>query len=178
MLVEVSGQRFVFPQKCACCGEASNTTLQAAHSKTWGKRVIHTKTWSWEFPYCSECVGHIRSYSYASAIAVLFASIVIVFGLLIGSGITWSEEALGYGLMIGILLTITAGVVGYVRQARKARAMCSETCVYVGRAVEYVNWYGSVHSFNIMSSTYAALFMLANTKKLVNVTDDARRVGL
>lgn len=176
MLVEVSGQRFVFPQQCACCGGLSNTTLQAAHSKTWGKRVIHTKTWSWTFPYCTACSDHIRSYSYAPAMAVLFALIVIVSGAVTGSSITWSEEALGYVLMIGIVLTIAAGIVGYIRQSRKARAKCFETCVYVGPAVTYVNWYGSVHSFNIVSSKYAALFMLANAKKLVNVTNDGRRL--
>ena len=176
MLVEVSGQRFVFPQQCACCGGPSNTTLHAAHSKTWGKRVIHTKTSSWEFPYCSACIDHVRSYGYAPGVAVLFAVLVIVIGTLIGSAITWTEEVLGYGLMAAIFFTIAAGIVGYVRQARKARGMCSATCVYVGRAVTYVNWYSSVHSFNIMSSKYAALFMLANAKKLINVTNDGRRL--
>ena|SRR5689334_24639791 len=148
MLVEVSGQRFVFPQECACCGRASNTTLQAAHSKTWGKRVIHTKTWSWEFPYCSACVAHVHSYGYASAIGTLFVVVVLIVGALIGSGTGWNEQTLGCGIMLGVILAIAAGIVGYVMQARRARHMCSETCAYVGRAVTYLNWYGSVHSFN------------------------------
>src|SRR5207237_2658285 len=37
-------------------------------------------------------------------------------------------------------------------------------------------WYGSVHSFDVVSRNYAALFMLANSKKLVNVTEDGRRL--
>jgi hypothetical protein len=176
MLVEVSGQRFVFPQQCACCGGSANTTLQAAHSKSWGKRVVHTKTWSWNFPYCSACVAHLRSYGYAATIGMLFAVIVVVVGAMIGSGVGWSEEARGYGIMFGLILAIVAGIVGYVRQVRKARGMCSNTCLSVGRAVVYVNWYGSVHSFDIMSRSYAALFMLANAKKLVNLTEDGRRL--
>jgi hypothetical protein len=176
MLVEVSGQRFVFPQQCACCGGSPNTTLQAAHSKSWGKRVVHTKTWRWDFPYCSSCLDHVRSWSYASAMALLYAAAVVVLTLIVSGSGSWSDGAKGIGFMVCIVLSIVAGTFGYVRQQGKARGKCSETCASPGRAVEYVNWYGTVHSFNVVSSRYAALFMLGNAKKLINLTEDGRRL--
>ena len=176
MLVEVSGQKFVFPQLCACCCRSPDTTLNAAHSKSWGKRVVHTKTWSWNFPYCSSCLDHIRSYDYASVIGVIFAVIAVVVGAMIGSAAGWSEDAKAYGIPLVIVIAIVAGILGYVRQERKAQAMRVATCACAGRGIAYVNWYGTVHSFDIVSSNYAGLFMTANAKKLVNVTEYGRRL--
>lgn len=78
--------------------------------------------------------------------------------------------------MVTILLGLVLAIVAIFMQRSRARNMCSTTCTAPQPAVEYLHWHGSSHSFNILSRNYAALFMLANTKKLVNVTEDGRQL--
>jgi hypothetical protein len=71
---------------------------------------------------------------------------------------------------------IAVGVTVLVLLRRKARELCSSRCVTPSAAVVYTDWYGTVHTFDVRSREYAALFMLANTKKLLNLTEDARQL--
>src|SRR5689334_15882635 len=69
MQVDVSGQQFVFPDICACCCGHANSTLSVAASKSTGKKVVHTRTNTWDFPYCGACLGHVRAAEAAVSLA-------------------------------------------------------------------------------------------------------------
>lgn len=169
MIVEVSGQRFTFPQQCACCGGTPNTSLSASHTKTSGKRVVKSRTWSWEFPYCTSCLAHVSAYSNA-AVAGWLVAIAGIGGAVFSAFI---HEVLPY--VIGVA-ALVAMVMAVSHLQGKARALCSPTCAVVTRAVSYVNWHGTAHTFDIVSRNYAALFMLSNAKKLLNLSTAAREV--
>src|ERR1035438_9787503 len=104
MRVEVSGQSFVFPHQCACCGTAPDNSLTVSASKSRGTKVVHTETKTWDVPYCSGCIQHIRSAEAAGSFARLFTILSLVLGVLLGFGV---DPYLGTA--IGIL-----GVVGTV----------------------------------------------------------------
>jgi hypothetical protein len=78
--------------------------------------------------------------------------------------------------MVTMLLAVVAMLVVMSLQRRKARTMCSPACICPQPAVEYVYWHGTFHSFDIHSRTFAAQFMVANAKKLVNVTEEGRQL--
>src|SRR5258706_9758060 len=124
MLVQVSGQRFTFPRACARCGRPAEATLQAAHSKSKGKRVVHTRTWSWDFPYCNSCTAHVRVWR--NALGNGFA-----LGALTGFGVLILLAAFDAGdwrIVAAIVAGLIAWVVMVARYQSKARAMCFEEC--------------------------------------------------
>ncbi len=167
MLVEVSGQRFSFPQVCACCGHESDASLRASHSKSKGKRVVHTKTWVWEFPYCKACLAHVSAWNRAAGYGFLWSILVAI----VSGGIVSSFKSDIGGLVV-VVLWVIGWLVATARYRRRARLQCSPDCACAFRAVNYVDWYGSTHSFDIRSRTYAARFMLSNRAKVINLTRD------
>jgi hypothetical protein len=161
MRVEASGYQFVFPQMCVCCGSHPDTALTVSASKTSGKKVKRTQTNTWDFPYCSRCIKHKDAATFAAIAAVIvavlalfvFAQIHIIVGLILGGG----------------------GAVGlYIWLLNKAKGQCSEHCVCVGKAVGFVSWDGTRQIFEIVSPKYASEFMLANQRKLINLSPQAR----
>jgi hypothetical protein len=58
--VQVSARILEWPQQCACCCGPPDMTWEASSTRHTGKRVIREQTKSWEVPYCSRCVGHIK----------------------------------------------------------------------------------------------------------------------
>lgn len=75
-------------------------------------------------------------------------------------------------LFVGSAALIAAGIIN-TRQNDKAKAICSPDCACIQTAVSYLGWDGSRHIFEIVSTTYANSFMVANLKKLVNVSPEA-----
>jgi hypothetical protein len=57
--VVVSGQNFVFPAVCCCCGSPATNSIAESAAKTKGRKVT-TKAYS--FPYCEKCYVHVRTY--------------------------------------------------------------------------------------------------------------------
>ena len=57
MNVAVSGTALNFPRLCACCGEASETTLPVTDSTRIGN-MRYTSTW--QLPYCNGCAAHVK----------------------------------------------------------------------------------------------------------------------
>ena len=166
MKIEVSGHKFNFPHKCACCGENPDTCLSASASRSTGKRVVHTDSKSWDFPYCSRCVGHVRASR--SAVTTLSALILVsvILALIVGAKSTGS-----IGLLVAIAGIILACTI-YSKLLRSAKSMCVATCSTVDSGVKYLGWHGIRHVFEIASTNYSTDFMVANQTKLVNVPPD------
>jgi hypothetical protein len=170
MRIDASGHNFVFPHKCACCGGAADTELGASATKSSGKRVVHTKTNVWDFPYCSRCVGHVMSAEGTRTVALILGIVSVSFGLFLGFVASATS-----GVMIGTLAIVGTGFI-YRRGMAKARARCGADCVCVGRAMAYLGWYGTLHQFEVSSPQYAHDFMKSNQSKLVNLSVQAKNL--
>lgn len=170
MRIDVSGHSFVFPHKCACCGGIADTELAASATKSSGKRVVHTKTNVWDFPYCSQCVGHVMSAEGTRKLAWILGIVSFVLGLFLGF-----VASAASGVMIGTLAIVGTGLI-YLRGMGKARARCGANCVCVGRAMAYLGWHGTLHQFEVGSADYAHDFMKANHSKLVNLSVQAKNL--
>lgn len=166
----MSGYQFTFPSKCACCCSETNTQLSISASKSSGKRVVHTKTQVWDVPYCDRCTSHLKAVNEAAALtkAVTFLSLVL-------ACVLWVFTAAYIGLPVGTL-GIVCAVIVYNQKMTQARSMCSVSCASVGLAISYLGWYGTVHEFEIGSLNFAHEFMLANQRKLVNLTAEAQQL--
>jgi hypothetical protein len=79
-------------------------------------------------------------------------------------------------VFIAIFVGIGTWIGAMAKYQSRARSMCFGDCASPSAAVQYVNWYGTTHSFQIASRRYAAEFMAANANKLINLTEDARQL--
>jgi hypothetical protein len=168
MRVDVSGQRFVFPSECACCGATPDSALTISASRSRGSKVVHTETKSWDVPYCTDCIEHLRASQAAGSFARLFTFLSVLLGVLIGFGVNPY-----LGAAIGIL-AVVGTVMVYGKKRDQARAECDANCVNVDAAIAYLGWYGTLHKFEIGSQQFACDFMTANQNKLVNLSSEAR----
>src|SRR5262245_31150848 len=98
MRIDLSGHKFVFPQRCACCGGMPQTTLSASASRSTGKRVVHTTTKSWDFPYCHKCVAHVRAAKGATIVAMIVGIAAVFFGGIVY--LAWEVPILGVILSV------------------------------------------------------------------------------
>ena len=49
-----------WPQQCACCGQASDTTIEIEFEEDDGEgTIIYQRTW--QVPYCTHCSQHVQS---------------------------------------------------------------------------------------------------------------------
>ncbi len=142
----MSAKQLVMPDTCTCCGHPSQTTRQSTATRVEGKRVIRTKTSSWSFPYCNRCDSHDRE---------------------------WPGASVGEVVLFAIL-TLGIYIYFYVRARQRALRICSAQCVPPRQAIAYLGWHGSVHQFEVASSTFASAFLAANAKKVVGADADAR----
>lgn len=157
---QISAKMLQWPRKCACCGEAPNTSIRASASKTKGKRVKHTTTSWWEVPYCTTCLSHKRAYEAASW--WLIAGFVV--GLLVWFLITNSTGS-GLGGFIPGIVILGASVWPFTKAQAAARAQMRPTCCTPTVAVRYLGWYGTFHTFQFSSQAYTDEFLLANRSK-------------
>ncbi len=158
--VQISARFLSWPQVCACCEANAEELLDAAASKSRGRRVVTTVTRSWKIPHCSRCSEHIRSHQMAREIFQVGS----VLSLIIGLTCLWM--GLGWPLAIGwtVFVLITAGV-GSWGLRREARHNLKPTCAAVGPAVEYCEWYGTMHDFVFSNAAYLAAFLALNDRK-------------
>lgn len=168
MRVDVSGHQFVFPPTCACCNDKADTELTVSARKSTGKRVIHTSTNTWDIPYCDHCVEHVKAAEAAVTLAWALGVLSIA-----ASGVLWYSVTPFLGIPVGVIGLVGA-VLLYNKLMGGARAVCGADCVCVEKAVKYLGWHGPLHKFNIASLDYALAFMVANQKKLVNLSHEAR----
>ena len=189
---------FEFPQVCACCGARPSTTLPVSSSKSKGKKIVHTQSRSWAFPYCALCAEHVhlaarkRAQAIGTLIVGVAAAIAGWFAVLLGCGGTFYAIAAAVGLrddsiistkpiilVICHVAAIAAAVCvysGFSRKAARLRATIESLrgadCVSADIAVAYSGWHGTLNLFDIESAAYAKLFIIANGSKLVNTTPE------
>jgi hypothetical protein len=170
MHIDVSGHNFVFPRKCACCDATADTELPTSATRSTGKRVVHTRTNVWDFPYCHRCVRHVTSIEAAKSLGRMLAILSLCLGLLLAFILGAAS-----GLIIGLLGIVATGIIRR-RGINGARALCGTDCVCVGRAMAYLGWHGTLHHIDIVSTRYAGEFILANRTKLVNLSAQAQNL--
>jgi len=132
MRVDVSGHLFVFPHDCACCGGTADAELSVSASRSRGSRIVHTEMKTWDVPYCSGCIKHIRNLDNVRLQLKLLAFFSLFLGLLIGFslGSYW-------GAVAGMLALVATALLHRSR-LRQLRAECSAgSCVSIDKAVEY-----------------------------------------
>ena len=169
MRVEVSGRQFTFPPICACCGAPANTVFTASASKKTGKKVVHTSTHAWDFPYCSVCTAHYQAAQNAGKTVGALGVGVLVFAL-------FAWLAVSFWLGVFIFVVGFAGIVALQSNLMtQAKAMCRPQCACVGQCVSLLDWDGARQVFEITSLAYALAFMVANERKLVNLSPQARQ---
>jgi|SRR5579862_75305 len=168
MHVDVSGYLLAMPCRCACCGSTPDTQLTVGATKTRGKRVRHTQTRTWAFPYCGYCVGHIGAAESARTFTRVLAVLSIFTGILVGS---YTQPATG--ITAAILALIGTIITGFACSSR-ARARCKPTCASVDQAISYLGWHGTLHRFEIQSADFTRDFVTVNEKKVVNLSPSVR----
>ena len=166
MRVELSGHKFEFPQECACCGAAPQTTLLASASRSTGREVVHTTSKSWDFPYCARCAKHVQDSKGATmpAWSIIVCSIILAIIVGFNAPLIWA--------FLVAIVGIAGGVAAYKKLMTEAKRGCVPNCSSVQSAVTYSGWQGTRHTFDIASTNYATKFMVANRSKLVNVTPE------
>ena len=164
MQVDLSGQKFVFPPQCACCGNPPQATLTAVATRTTGKRVVHTTAKSWDFPYCAQCLAHVQAADQAKTTALC-----LVIASLLAAACLYFFTGIAVLACIAAVGGIGGSIAAYNNMMLKAKAQCATTCACVQRAVQYLGWQGTCHMFEVVSHAHALAFMTTNQKKLVNV---------
>jgi hypothetical protein len=139
-----------FPHLCACCGAPPETQYSASYTRVTGKRVIRTQTATWNFPYCNNCIAHVRAWPEP------------------WSGVTWFLVLITCFLWIPVQLLLDAAARG------RSRQLCCQSCTQPSAAVAYLGWNGSVESFDIAAPVFAFEFALANSRNVVNMSYEMR----
>jgi hypothetical protein len=170
MRIDASGHSFVFPAACACCCSLSDVEMSVSASKSSGKRVVHTSTNAWDIPYCSRCIGHVNAVESGNRLIGILTFVALFFG-----AVLWYAAGSTMAAASTILMAIAIGLSGRSLTAR-ARSQCSTDCACVGKAVAYLGWHGTVHQFEISSPRFAQNFMVTNQSKLVNLSQQARKL--
>lgn len=174
MQVSVSAQRVSIPHQCACCGDNPDTEITVSASRTTGKRVVHTRTNSWAFPYCSRCLQHVAVYNSRNLIGFLGVILGLILLLVL-------RQNLFLGILALLVCTIPAILVQRTKnreRQEKLKELVSANCTTPARAVTYIGWQGSVQHFDFASQEYATKFMRANQSKLINISPEARQLLL
>jgi hypothetical protein len=81
--------------------------------------------------------------------------------------------------LVGLAMFPALVVMGMIRSRRgerEVRAQLGPSCLWPDYAISYIEWHGTIESFEVGSDAYAAKFLLANATKLVNVTPAHRRL--
>lgn len=164
MRVELSGLKLVFPLQCSCCGNAASGTYAARATRTTGKRVVRSTSRGWEFPHCDVCAGHLRAYISGSGPAALS----LLVGVVLGFAAHWGAVFVG-------VLAATLFVLKAHAQGEAAR---TPSCATASAPAAFVGWSGTVQRFEIASPAYASALMLANEKRLINLTHQGREALL
>jgi len=118
-----------------------------------------------DFPYCRFCVAHVSRWE-SAAIMISGLTVIGVLALILAAII--SEPALGFAILVALVLLALVASTSRRNQARRA---CRSSCGSVGKAVEYLGWSGITSGFAFHSIAYGAKFAEQNATRLV---DDPR----
>lgn len=165
MIVELSARKLAFPRLCPCCGAVADGEIKLVASRTTGKRVIHTTSHAWNFPYCSRCLAHVSAWEAVGAPGLIVLAILLALGGL----------AIHVGMTIAVIvLAIVVINMQLSRERERVRGTCPPECLQPDRAVKYLGWNGSVQTFDVASPQFAAAFVSLNSGKLINDTPELR----
>jgi hypothetical protein len=170
MRVEFSACKLTFPQVCACCGRKPDAVFTAAARRSEGVKVERTETNTWDFPYCSACLAHVRTAKWANRIMEVGATLNVLVGLALWFAVKWWVG------LIAVLALTAVEVWLHLSARERAQGMRCQTCAAVDQAVDFKGWDGPRQIFEIACPVYTVAFMVANEDKLVNVSPAARKL--
>ena len=156
--IQVSARTVEWPAQCACCNGPAETTLRASTTRTTSRRLVTTIKRHWDVPYCEVCLAHIQKHRSAVSMRKAGIGVALVAGFLA----TFSTE---YGLAIGILAALLlAGSISRSRALEQQAVGMTKPgeCVSTAAAVEYLEWYGILHTFVFANAEYLEAFLEAN----------------
>jgi serine/threonine protein kinase len=152
--IEVHGSELRWPQRCACCFESPDSTLQIEHTTGGGFLGMFRETRGWDVPYCRHCLEHIdleRSRP----------------GGNLGGALTGAVIGGGLGLLIG-LGSAAYALYGAASHMSKLESLLKPGCVAVGPSVVYRDWYDDTHAFTFLNHSYAEAFRRDNDGMLIS----------
>jgi hypothetical protein len=171
VIVEVSARKFSVPFECACCGGGEpEGEITASHTRRTGVRVIRETTRGLNFPYCHRCLAHAKLWQSAEGVKTGILIIGAVGGIVIGLATG------GVPGFIAFLISIPLALIFAARRRREAIASCNPMCATPDVAVCHLGWSGSIVTFSFAAPPYAAKFALGNSKNLINVSPELRRL--
>jgi hypothetical protein len=161
--VEVAARKLAIPFECPCCAGAPDAELRIHGGPRDGERSI-------AFPYCAECLAHVRQWESATTVLAC----VIAAGSVAGA-IASNLIAIEIGLAVLVFMLPIAVVAAALRR-KGARGRCKPTCIGPECAVEYGGWTGSAHKLTLASRAYAVKLASANAKHLADIAPTLRRL--
>jgi len=171
VIVEVSARKFSVPFECACCsGGEPEGEMTASFTRRTGKRVIRETTRGLNFPYCHRCLAHVKLWRSAEGIKTGILVAGAIGGILIG------VPTGGVPGLVVFLLSIPLALVFASKRRKEALASCNPTCATPDTAVSHLGWSGSVVTFSFAAPSYAVRFAQGNSRNLINVSPELRRV--
>jgi hypothetical protein len=152
--VEVTGRELRWPRNCVCCFEPADRSFQVQHTTGGGFLGLFEETRGWDVPYCSQCLEHIEMEKQRPGSGLGGA----VAGALIGGPI---------GLLVG-LGSAAYSMYGATKFQSQLEALLRPSCVSVGPAVAYRDWYEDTHAFTFLNWSFAEAFVRENSGTLVS----------
>lgn len=183
-----SAYKLHFPARCCCCGVANPGTFYTArHTRVTGVRVVRHDHRHWRFPLCGECADWINAvqaipgshdHTVYAICAVAFGFVAGVGALMIFAAISAKKSpALGFACMLPSLGFVALLVFATWTQAEKRRKLIARrrreadlicpTNATDHEPVEYLNRYGTIHTFGFTCKRFFDEFVTMNRSKLV-----------
>ena len=152
--IEVVGSELRWPSRCVCCFEPSDTTMNVQHTTGGGFFGMFQETRGWDVPYCSQCIEHVQLESQRP-------------GGNLGGALTGAVIGGGLGLLIG-LGSAAFSLYGAASHQSRLEALLKPSCVAVGPAASYRDWYKDTHAFTFLNWNYADAFRRENGGTLIS----------
>jgi len=159
--VEVASRKLSIPFECPCCASAPDAELRLRGRDPQQSLV---------FPYCGECLAHVRRWQTAVEVAMTIVATGSVLGAI--------ASAL-FGMEIGLAVfacAVPVAVIAGALRRRSARGHCKPGCIAPGPAVDYGGWTGTTSKLSFTSRAYAVKFASANSRHLSDVAPTLRRL--
>ena len=142
--LQISARIIEWPSVCPCCDRKADARLAISHTRTWGKRVVHSETKEWNIPYCGGCISHARAHTTAmTTLACAFLLPIIIAGAVALFGREYFVELTG---IIGGGIFFICGIIWLTKSSTASR-MSSPACCTRGYAAKFNGWDGTVQTF-------------------------------
>jgi hypothetical protein len=178
--IRVSAKILRWPPVCPCCGDKADASLEIKARKVNEEGEAQYR--SWEVPYCSTCLKHIRLFkrferAQSEGMAVQVLTWLLCAAAIAGLVYFAVESKMFWLCVFAVPIACLAAFCSYrfyqsglaTTEAAEHAALEAQTprCCLSERAVDYNGWNGSVHEFTFYSTDYAKAFVAANAKKVI-----------